>query len=165
MRWDLGDRSGASEAMERAARTPEGIPEAAPYAALLRGDARAAARQLADAVAARPPAPNEPWWDGLARAELSLGLGRARRALGDLRGAREALEHAIARLEPIVRAHPAARYERRLGRARAELAFTLSSMGERASERSSAATAAAAWLRRAGGAPAELAHLEGLRIP
>lgn len=162
LRWELDDRAGALEAMARAARSPRESPPAMPYVALLRGDANTAAHQFAEAIAATPLASEAPWWRRVVRAELTLGLGRALRQTGDLRGARAALEDTIAELDPIVRDHPGANRERRLGRARVELAFTLASLGAGASERASVAAVAQAWLRRVGGSPAELARLEAL---
>jgi len=167
LRADRGDRAGALDAMKRAARTsPDALLEAA-YATLWRGDARAAAARFSDAIKASTPsagggtaaAAPEPWWGRLTRAELRLGLGRARRELGDLRGAREALEPAVAELASIAREHPASSFERRLGRAQVELAFTLGALGAGYEQRGPLAAAALAWLRRVGGAPAELAAL------
>ena len=168
LRADLGDRAGALDAMQRAARTSPDAVLAAAYATLWGGDARAAAAQFAEAIAgsSKPatgagaaPAATEPWWQGLARAELRLGLGRARRELGDLHGAREALERTVAELAPIVHDHPASSFERRLGRAQVELAFTLSALGAGSEKRAPVEAAALGWLRRVGGAPAEIAAL------
>ncbi len=150
LRWDLGERGGAIEAMEWAVQAKKEAPEAGPYLTLLRGGARAAARQFADAVSARPPTLDDSLWDRLSRAYLTLGLGRALREMGDLRGARKALERTIADLDPIVRVHPATSHERRLGRARVELAFTLCSMDASSAECNAMAAAAAAWQRRVG---------------
>ena len=102
---------------------------------------------------AAAPGPDDQWWDRLSRARLSLGLGRAQRAAGQLAAARTTLETAIAALEQIIEQHPATAYERRLGRARVELAFALSAMGARLAERRAATEAALAWLERVG-APA-----------
>jgi tetratricopeptide (TPR) repeat protein/predicted Ser/Thr protein kinase len=165
VRWELGDPARALEALERAASTPSQALEDVPYISLLKGDAGAAVRQFAAALAANAPNANEHWWDRQSRARLFLGLGRARRQMGDLRGARDALEHAVADLDPIVRVHPSTSQERRLGRARVELALTLFAIGAHSPEGAIVTTAAVAWLRRVGGAPAELARLEGLRIP
>jgi hypothetical protein len=82
--------------------------------------------------------------------------------MNDLPGAREALERAIADLEPVVREHTDTSYQRQLGRARVELAFTLSAMSVSPLARIAVAKAAAEWLRRAGGSLAELAKLEDL---
>jgi len=156
LRWDLGDRGGATDAMQRAVGASPEAPLTVAYLALLRGQPGAAARQLAEAYAR---APSELLWQRLVRGQLSLGLGRARRETGDLRGARAALEAAIADLEPVIRLHPSADLERRLGRARVELAFTLADMGASEQVRRPVATPAAAWLRAVGGMPGELAQL------
>ena len=152
LRWDLVDRAPAIAAVNRAAQL-QGAGEAAGYLTLLRGDAAGAARQFAAALAAAAPGPDDQWWDRLSRARLSLGLGRAQRAAGQLAAARTTLETAIAALEQIIEQHPATAYERRLGRARVELAFALSAMGARLAERRAATEAALAWLERVG-APA-----------
>jgi tetratricopeptide (TPR) repeat protein/predicted Ser/Thr protein kinase len=159
VRSDLGDRDGAIEVLERAVHAASDATDAAAYIALLRGDLRVAARKFGDAVAAEPPQQKEPPWKRASRAALTLGLGRARLDMGDLRGAREALERTIADLVPIVREHPGACYERRLGRAYVELAFTLASIGASSAERTPVVTAAAAWLRRVGGSPSEITRL------
>jgi tetratricopeptide (TPR) repeat protein/predicted Ser/Thr protein kinase len=166
VRWDLDDRDGAADAMARAVQVPDEVPEAAPYVALLRGNARDAARQFAAAIAAMPGKPGEPGWQTLSRAVLTLGLGRARRELGELGGAREVLERTIADVEPIVRGQPSTSYERRLGRARVELAQTLASLNAPAPERAAVAKVALAWLRQVGGPPREIASLlKDLGVP
>jgi tetratricopeptide (TPR) repeat protein len=162
LRVDLGDSAGAIEAMTHAMQAPSETQEAAAYTSLLQGNPQAAVQQFADAVAAAVPKPNEHLWERVPRARLTLGLGRARRSMNDLPGAREALERAIADLEPVVREYADTSYQRRLGRARVELAFTLSSMGVSTLERIAVAKAAAEWLRRAGGSPVELEKLEDL---
>jgi len=151
LRLDLDQHDGALEAMTRAADRSANAQEAAAYRTLLRSDPHAAVQQLAAAVAAKPPKPGEPIWKGLSRAQLTLGLGRALRKIGDLRGAREALQRTIADLEPYVRTNPGARFERYLGRAQVELAFTLLSMGASPAECAAAAKAGAAWLQHVGG--------------
>jgi tetratricopeptide (TPR) repeat protein len=162
LRMDLGDREGAIEAMTRAVRASSEAREAAAYTTLWAGNAQAAVQQFADAVVAVAPKSNEHLRERASRARLALGLGRARRDRKDLRGAREALEGAIADLEPVVHEHADTSYERLLGRARVELAFTLSAMGARAPERVAVAKAAAEWLRRAGASPVELTKVEAL---
>jgi len=124
VRWDLGDHAGALGAMERATQASSDASEATAYVTLWRrqGDAHMAAQQFAAAIAAVPPKPNEGWLERVSRARLTLGLGRARREMGDLRGASEAFERTIADLEPIVRGHHETNIERRLGSARVELA-------------------------------------------
>jgi tetratricopeptide (TPR) repeat protein len=162
IRSELGDDARAAEAMERAVHPgtddAQGVVEA-PYVALWRGDARGAEGRFAAALAAMPPKPDDPWWYRARHAQLQLGLGRARRALGDLRGARPALESSAAELEAIARDHPAAALERRLGRARAELAMTLAALGAKKEEVAPVAAAASAWLRRAEGRAAEIEAL------
>ena len=120
---ELDDRPRAAAAFERAARSRPGgaHPRDAAYAALARGDARAAIDRFEDGLRDWQQTPSEAWWKRLTRAELRLGLGRAQRALA-LAGARPTLEASLAELEDIVRDHPGAAYERRLRRARAELA-------------------------------------------
>jgi hypothetical protein len=95
----------------------------------------------------------------LIRARLALGLGQARRAGGDLSGARAALEGAVAVLEPIAREHPAVTFERRLGRARVELALTLLATGAPSAASEPAVSAALAWLEKVGGARDEIERL------
>jgi tetratricopeptide (TPR) repeat protein len=162
VRWDLGDRAGAREAMQRAGRTPGHAADAPAYVLLFQGDAGQAAQRFADALAAVPPAPEDAWWDRAARAGSSLGLGSARRALGDLGGAHAALESAVADLELVLRESSPARFERRLGRARVELALTLAAQRAAPQKLEAAAIAAAAWLRKAGGADAEIAAIDAL---
>jgi serine/threonine protein kinase/tetratricopeptide (TPR) repeat protein len=161
LRLDLGDRAGALQAMESATRAKTDAEDQA-YVTLLRGDAHAAERQFADAIATRPPKPDERWWHRLYRAQLQLGLGRSRREAGDLSGACEAFETAVADLEEIVREHPQASYERRLGRAQVELAFTLSALGAGPEVRLPVTDRALGWLRRVGGASDEIRTLEAL---
>src|SRR5262249_12829352 len=109
-----------------------------------------------------PAHPDEPAWSRWARAKLQLGLGRARRAQGNLVGAREVLRASLPELEAYARNHLATAIERQLGRARIELAFALAGSGANAAEVASIASDAAAWLRRVDGRPEELAALEHL---
>jgi hypothetical protein len=162
LRMDLGDSTGAIAAMAHAMSASSDAQEAVAYHRLWTGNTPAAVQQFADAVAAAVPKPNEYSLERVPRARLTLGLGRARREMKDLRGAREALERTIEDLEPVVHEHADTSYQRRLGRARVELAFTLSAMGVSKSERVAVTKAAAEWLRRTGGNPAELAKLEEL---
>jgi len=159
VRWDLGRRDGALDAMARAVNAPDDVPEAAPYLSLLRGDARAAVRQFTQAIEKVALQPREPWWVQRSRALLMLGLGRALREMGDLRGARQALERSIADYDAVVRQHPATSYERRLGRARVELAFTLAQMNVRSAGRTEAVVAGLAWLLRVHGTWTEILKL------
>jgi predicted Ser/Thr protein kinase/tetratricopeptide (TPR) repeat protein len=164
VRGELGDADGAIAAFTRAVRIGAAltdVPEMAANLAFWRGDAADAARQLV-ATLAQPQADDPPWWLHLYRAKLELALGRARRRLGQWRGAREALEASVAELTMIVRNHPTAAYERRLGRARAELAMTLAALASPTAEVAPVAAAAAAWLRQAEGSGREIAVLERL---
>jgi tetratricopeptide (TPR) repeat protein len=156
---ERGDHEQAIHALQDALHASGEPAEASAYLVWLRGDAGAAARQFVRALAAQPAAPGDHWWDHLARARLRLGLGRTRRATGDVQGARRALEAAIQELEPIVRDHPTADYERRLGRARVELALTWSPTDALSPEQRRVRAAAATWLESIAGSPAEIAEL------
>jgi tetratricopeptide (TPR) repeat protein len=159
LRWDLGDHDAAVEALERAVRARRDAPGAAAYLTLFRGAALDSVGAFAAELAAAAPTPDDQWWDRLDRANLMLGLGRARRAAGDLGGARQALEVSIRDLEQIIRSHTVSSYERRLGRARVELAFVLSATGVPWPDRAAATMAAVDWLRRVGGSESELRPL------
>jgi len=163
VRWDLGEHDGAIEAMQRVEQASSGAREAAAYASLWQRHPTAAARQFADAVASATPKANEYWSDRLQRARLTLGLGWALREAGELRRAREALEGTITDLVLIAREHHETMIERRLGRARVELALTLLGIGEDSSERNEVATSAEKWLRDVGGNLSELEELKRLR--
>ena len=163
LRWDLGDLAGARDAMARAARSPAEPPDSAAYAALLAGDPRTAARRFEDALAKAPPPADGRWWERVARGRLELGLGRARRALGDLRGARTVLGAAVADLAAVVHDDAPVSYQRRLGRARIELALTLAALGEAPQQRAALAQAAVAWLRSVGGLASEIDALARIR--
>ncbi|HKE18412.1 MAG TPA: serine/threonine-protein kinase [Kofleriaceae bacterium] len=133
------------------------------YLALARGDPAAAA---AGFVAVRSEAgaiEGQPWWVRWIAAEAELGEGFARRA--DSRAAEDAFDRARVLFELIAREQPAVYIERRLARARAELA------GRRAARRAPPrqvaplARAAAAWYRAAGGYDAAVAELSALAAP
>jgi tetratricopeptide (TPR) repeat protein len=164
---ELGDERGAVAAMQRvsspAVEPGSAVTTASAYLHLWEGDAGRAARELAASLT--PAKPDEPWWDLLERAERELALGRALRTAGDLRAAKRALGSSLAALRKIAESHPAATVDRRIGRARAELAKTLAAMGARASEIAAAAAPAAAWLRRAGGTEPEIRELDRLSTP
>jgi predicted Ser/Thr protein kinase len=127
---ELEDRARALAAFERIAhRWPGGgRRHDAAYAALARGDARSAVELFHSAFAAFQRDHLGRWWDHLRNGELRLGLGRAQRALGALSDARREFEASIADLEGVVRNHASADYERRLRRARTELALTLEAL-------------------------------------
>jgi hypothetical protein len=166
---ELHEEGRASLALERALRVGAAddldTAEVVPYLTLWRGDAARAAEQFTAALARLGNRPDEPWWRRLRRAELELGLGRARRAAGALSLACEVLRHCVAELAPIAREHPAAAIDRRLGRARAELALALAASGGPPAEIRELASAAASWLRAAGGSDDEIAALERLPAP
>jgi eukaryotic-like serine/threonine-protein kinase len=130
VRLSLGRTELADHAMARAARGVHPASVLVGFATLLHGDAERAARQLRDALAALRP--SDRWWDRLARAELLIGLGYAERARRAWPASRQALEHAIAELAPIVRDHPSADNQRRLALARAGLAATTAPATRRA---------------------------------
>jgi tetratricopeptide (TPR) repeat protein/predicted Ser/Thr protein kinase len=165
VRKDLGDDPGAVLAMERADRRLAAAPsmaEVRPYLLLWRGDARAALAGFEGALAALPSAGEESWFPHFRRAEVQVGLGRALRATGDLRGARTTLENAVAELAPIAERHPSSLIERRLGRARIELAQVLADVRASDTAVAEAARAGVAWLREVGGQDAEIAFLQRL---
>ena len=163
---EFGDTGRARDAMGRAARlraaSGQGSPQAGAYDALWHADAAAAAARFAAACAEIPKRPNEPGWRRFDRAELELGLGRARRAAGDWRSARTVLESVVADLKVLAREQPVPVIERRLARAQAELAAVLRATGGGRAQIAEPARAAATWLRAAGGERGELAALEGL---
>jgi tetratricopeptide (TPR) repeat protein len=162
LRGELGELTAAGDAIQRAIRLDADRPELPGYGALFRGDASGAERLFTAALARLPEVADEPVWTRFARAKLRLGLGRARRARGDLAGAREVLDRSVGELERTVRTYPSTTLERQLGRARIELAFALAGTGARPAEVAAVAQPAAAWLQRVGGRPEELAALEGL---
>jgi predicted Ser/Thr protein kinase len=163
---EFGDAGRARAAMGRAARlraaSGRGSPQAGAYDALWHDDAATASRQFAAALAEMPKQPNEPGWRRFDRAELQLGLGRARRAAGDWRSARTILEPLVVELIVLARRQPVPVIERRLARAHAELAAVLMETGGSRAEIAEHARPAVAWLRAAGGERRELAVLEGL---
>ncbi|HTE53461.1 MAG TPA: hypothetical protein VK698_21550, partial [Kofleriaceae bacterium] len=90
---------------------------------------------------------------------------RARLSAGDPRGARVALEQAVADLDRVRRAQPAAIVERRLARAHAELVRALVAAAAPPARIAEAARAAAALLRGEGGRTDEIAELERAAAP
>jgi hypothetical protein len=121
---ELADPARAIAALTRAARWQVGTerPMHTGYLALARGEPAVAVKLFGDALAAFEREPVVGWWSRLIAGELRLGLGRAQRALGLSREARATLAAGIADLDAVVRDHPHAAYERRLRRARSELA-------------------------------------------
>jgi hypothetical protein len=169
LKRELEDASGAAEAMEtgwNAAsaedRRAQGIYAGLePYFLLWRGQLPEAARLFEATLDAMPELPGEAWWRTLRRAESEVGLGRARRMLGDLDGASRVLKSAVERLGPLVEKQPRADFELRLGRARIELSHVLAIRGKRRQAVDPAAPALA-WLRRVGGSRMEIQKLTRL---
>ena len=102
--------------------------------------------------------------DRLDRADLVLGSARADEAAGRLREARRSLDVAVRQLVDISHKNPCPDVDRRLGRARAELAKILSATHAPAREIAGHAAPAAAWLRQAGGSPSEIDALDRLAL-
>jgi tetratricopeptide (TPR) repeat protein/predicted Ser/Thr protein kinase len=163
---ELGDHSAAlaalDHAMELGADTNSETPEADGYRRLWRGDARTAATAFETALAKFPVRPGEPWYRAYTRGRLSLGLGRALAAQQEPSAATAAFERSIAVLEPIARNQRAAAIDRRLGRARAELARVRAAIGAPPEATRALATAALAWLRSAGAPADEITALQRL---
>lgn len=126
LRGELGDAAGAITALERASATQatdgRHAPVVLPFLAFWQGRLDVARRGFEDALRARPPTPTAPFWDRMERAELELGLGRALRAAGRSKEAKKTLKRSLADLTDVARSHPAPITDRRLARARAELA-------------------------------------------
>jgi tetratricopeptide (TPR) repeat protein len=169
LRSELGDRTAALAALDRAvglgAATNPQTPEASGYRLLWRGEPDRAAAAFEAAVASTPGHPDDPWYQTFVRARLLLGLGRAREANHQPGAAEAALVQAITALEPIARHQPAAAVDRRLGRARAELARIRAATGAAPGETRELATAALAWMRAAGAPADQLAELQRLTGP
>jgi hypothetical protein len=142
----------------------EDVRAVLPYLHFWQGSAGNASREFAAALRAFPAREGEPWWDRLDRADLVLGSARAEEATGRLREARRSLDVAVRQLVDISDKNPGPEVDRRLGRARAELAKVLSAARASAREIAGHAAPAAAWLRQAGGAPAEIDALERLAL-
>jgi tetratricopeptide (TPR) repeat protein len=165
LRQELDDTAGAIKAMQRSTRfRVEHGPSAPalPYLHLWQGESIAAAGELQALLEARPARKESPWWDRQERADLELALGRAQRSAGRAGDAKRILISASASLADIADKHPAAAVDRRLGRARAELAKVLHSLGAPRGEVARYATPAAKWLRQAGGSASEIAALDRL---
>jgi tetratricopeptide (TPR) repeat protein/predicted Ser/Thr protein kinase len=163
---ELGDRAAALTALDRAAvfgaNTSPDTPEANGYRLLWRGDDKAAAAAFETAFADIPKLADEPWYRSYTRAVLSLGLGRALRRGDQPNAAAAAFERCIAVLEPLSRDRHAVVIDRRLGRARAELARVRAATGADPGETRTLAMAALAWLRYAGAPSSEIIELQRL---
>lgn len=160
LRWDLDDRGAALDALEQAARVGNDGPESAGYLALFRGDAAEAIRQFTADIDATLAGPGAPWWRRYNQLVFRIGLGRAQRTARDLGAARRTLAAAVAELAPLVAAQPTSGHERRLGRARVELALVMIESGAGSDEIAPVAKAGVAWLQRVGGSPAEIELLK-----
>ena len=156
LRWDLGDRNAAIAAMEHAAAAGSATQEPAAWLLFMSGDAPAAVQRFSDTLAARAAAPDAAWWEAFSQLSLKVGLGRARRAAGDLRGARAVLEEAEAGFDAIARKQSATIYDRQRGRVRVELAQVLSENRASPADRARVDDAARAWLQRVGAPPSDL---------
>ena len=162
---ELGNHQEAVAAIDAAAITTVAMSQnarAAGYRALWRGEAKRAAAIFAEASANSAPGDDKGWWQFLERGENELGLGRSQRAAGDLRGARTALERAIADLDHVMSVQSFAAIERRRVRAHAELAYVLVAARYPAAQVRVHARTAAAGLRAMGGRADEIAALEAM---
>ncbi|HEY7371954.1 MAG TPA: serine/threonine-protein kinase [Polyangia bacterium] len=166
LRRELNDVPAAVAAMRRAESldvvTDPAFPIVSPYLRLWEGDAVRASKEFTSALAAMPVSKDEPWWDRYERANLELGLARARRAMGQLREAKAILAQTLETLRDLAAKHSDGGVERRLGRARAELAEVLAALHAPPAEIAPHAEAAVAWLRPAGGSSAEIQELDRL---
>jgi tetratricopeptide (TPR) repeat protein len=166
VRYELSDKAGAIAAMQRALTAPiEAAPRSPailPYLHLWQGDAGAAAKEFAAALAALPVRDDAPWWMRSERAELQLGLARAHRAGGRLREAKQALLACLEALLDIASKQSDGVVDRRLGRTRAELAEVLAMLRAPSDRIAVQAAPAAAWMRRAGGSSQEILELDRL---
>ena len=163
---EQGNRAAALAALDRAQQlgsdTNINTREAEGYRALWREDPERAIAAFKVQLADLEPPPNEPWWSTYTRARLLVGLGRASTAAHRPVDAATALEAAIALLEPLARDQRRMAIDRRLGRARVELARVRAAIGAPPTRTRELAAAALAWLRAAGAPAAELAELERL---
>ncbi|HEU0033897.1 MAG TPA: serine/threonine-protein kinase [Kofleriaceae bacterium] len=126
LRIALADAPGALAAADRAiargAATNPLTYDLAGNARLWRGDATGALADYQAQLAKLAPVPDEPWFRRYERAKLVLGIGAAQRALGKRDAARTSLTAAVDDLAAIARDHAQTANERRLVRARRELA-------------------------------------------
>jgi tetratricopeptide (TPR) repeat protein len=167
LRAELGDRPAAIAAVERAQALGPAIsyfsPEAGGYRLLWRDDPTAALAAFDAALAQSPEQPGEPWYVTYTRARLILGRGRALAALAPTAhraDAAIALARSVAMLESIAHDQRDISVQRRLARARAELADLRAHVGAPPDAVRPLAAAALTWMRTAGAPAAELARLE-----
>jgi tetratricopeptide (TPR) repeat protein len=153
----LGDRAGAAAAYARAMRAPDPETlEAAGHVARLRGDPAGALAALESALRtlAASDAPGQ-WY---VRAKLYLAQGLALREAGRLAEAAVALDRALVAAASVAPGAPLAQ-ERRVARARAELAEVLAASRSQPARARELARAAASWYRAAGIAAPRLDEL------
>jgi tetratricopeptide (TPR) repeat protein len=169
IRAELGNYVEAEQAMRRAAsielKSELDVTEVVPYLHLWQGNATIASREFAAALRAIASPADQPWWDHLERAGLELGRARADRAAGRLFEARRSLDLSVRRLADIASRTSAPEIDRRLGRARAELAKVLAAQKAPRRAIASVAAPAVAWLRQAGGLRSEISELARLSAP
>jgi tetratricopeptide (TPR) repeat protein len=163
---EIGDRPAAVKALDRAAAlgadTNSNTPEAVGYRQLWSDAPSSAAQHFVAALEKLPSRASEPWYRAYTRARLSLGLGRALVALNQPSAAAAAFERCIAMLEPIARHQPAVAIDRRLGRARVELARVRAATGAPPEVTHEVAVAALAWLRSVSAPVREIRELQRL---
>jgi tetratricopeptide (TPR) repeat protein/predicted Ser/Thr protein kinase len=162
---ELGQAAKASSAFGNANVASAGrvkmSPEASGYAALWDGAPKEALARF-QAEISKLERSDESWWGRVARASLTLGVGRAQRACGHYKEAREALSQALALFSDVAEKHPGAQLDRLLGRTQVELAKALAASGGDSKEISTLARAGSAWLEKAGGDPDEIRSLARL---
>jgi hypothetical protein len=105
-----------------------------------------------------PRSASSPTWSPKTTGRRARCGGTGARA-GLLPAARLSLQAAVTDLEPIASTHPSAFNERRLGRARIELALTLASLGAAEQELIPIVAAANQWLRKVHSPSRELDEL------
>jgi len=167
IRHELGDVAGGVDALRRAAAAEAALDSPLPlirlYLLSWQGQEPAAERGFGAALEARPSSAQEAWWDRLERAELELGLGRVLRSKGELREAQRVLGSSLDGLCAIMSKSPSFSTQRRVTRARAELAKVLFAVEGSSAAASELAGAAASGLRQAGGEEREIEELEMVR--
>jgi serine/threonine protein kinase len=136
LRSELGQDDRAADAMARAVRagaaTTEDWPEAEPYLLMWQGETAAAARRFELALASlrRPGEEGRSWWHRFKVAKLELGFGTALRIEHQWRRAVRVLRSSVGALTEIARERKEEPpVQRRLERARAELARALAAAG------------------------------------
>ena len=158
LRHDLGDAAGSETALAQAFRLDAEhhhfLPDIVPTRSLWRGNSAAAIQQFTAALAAKPARPDDPWFETVDRARLTLGLMQAYRDAERPRD-RQLLRKLVSTLEAMAREHPATDLDRLLAHARAELAYS----GHTA-ETIAAGRAALAWWRSVGASADDAARLE-----